>query len=211
MASTNTVSYPAGEIFPAGGAAKFQVVGWTMRTVTAEGVETVVSNDSSNVSTCDIPIYYGDTIYFTWRFDVTYLQPAGPDLPQRYKEVEWMDFTNTYVKTDYTPHPDKIKMATYFQLADTNLQCVFCARANVNSACYTTLIYPPGDPNHKQFEFRVKNTASDISFIPPVGERLTLCSEANTVWLKGKTEKYSVGTFDSTFTYMRGLCQEWSV
>ena len=204
MASTNTVSYPAGEIFPAGGAAKFQVVGWTMRTVTAEGVETVVSNDSSNVSTCDIPIYYGDTIYFTWRFDVTYLQPAGPDLPQRYKEVEWMDFTNTYVKTDYTPHPNKIKMSTYFQLADTNLQCVFCARANVNSACYTTLIYPPGDPNHKQFEFRVKNTASDISFIPPVGERLTLCSEANTVWLKGKTEKYDVGTFDSSFTAAGG-------
>lgn len=199
-ASTTTVSYPAGEIFSVGGEAKYQVAGWTLRTVTAEGVETVVSNDSSNVSSYDIPVYYGDTVYFTWGFNVTYLKPAGPNLPQRYSESEWMDFTNTYVKTDYTPHPNKIRMTTDFQLADTNLQCVFCARANVKSGCYTALIYPPDYPDHNQFEFRVKNTASDITFIPPVGERLTLCSETNTVWVKGRTEKYDVGTFDSTFT-----------
>lgn len=199
-ASTTTASYPAGEIFPVGGEAKYQVAGWTLRTVTAEGVETVVSNDSSNVSSYDIPVYFGDTVYFTWRFNVTYLKPAGPNLPQRYSESEWMDFTNTYVKTDYTPHPNKIRMTTDFQLADTNLQCVFCARAQVKSGCYTALIYPPNYPDHQELEFRVKNTASDIPFSPPLGERLTLCSETNTVWVKGRTEKYDVGTFDSTFT-----------
>ena len=203
-ASISTASYPSGEFYPLGGESKYEVTGWTLRTVSAEGEETVVTNDSTNVNEYDIPIYYGDIIYFTWKFKMTYLKPKGPNLPARYSESEWMDFANTYVKTDYIPKPNKIKMETTFQLADTNLQCIFCARANVNSGCYTALIYPPNYPGHEEFEFRVKNAVSGFSFSPPLGERLTLCSETNTVWVKGKTEKYDVGTFDRTFTAAGG-------
>ena len=196
-----TARYPNdGEQLSPGGEAKYELIGWTLRTVTVEGVETVVSNDASNVGVCNIPLYFGDTIYLTWHFNTRYLKPAGPNMPQRYSECEWMDFTNSYVVTDYVPHPDKIKMTTDFQLADQNLQGIFSARDGNNNRNYTTLVFPAEGQSSVGLQFAVNNSALDFWPTPPLGERLTLCSETNTVWVKGRTEKFNVGTFDGTFT-----------
>lgn len=199
-ASTFTARFPAGEQLSPGGEAKYEVIGWTLRTVDADGVETVVTNDAGNVDVCEIPVYFGDAIYLTWRFRTAYLKPAGPNMPQRYSEVAWMDFTGSYVVTDYVPHPDRIKMTTDFQLMSEDMQGIFFARTESYYGCYSVLLYSLEGESDNRLQFRVKDAGKTILFNPPLGERLTLCSETNTVWIKDMTEKFDVGTFDENFT-----------
>lgn len=204
-AKTYTAQVQSGEQTAIGGEAKYQVAGWELRKTTLEGVETVVSNDAGNAASCSFTTYFGDKLGLTWFFDVQYLKPAGPHMPQRYSEAEWIDFPgDTYILTDYVPHPDRIRMQVDFQLASTNLQSVFCSRDGVNNRCYTTLLYPPEGWSSTGLHFRVNDKWSNFLSTPPLGERLTLCTETNTVWIKDRTDVFAVEDFTRPFTEAGG-------
>lgn len=192
-ASTYTARYPAGEQTAVGGEATYEAAGWELRTVAADGAETVVSNDVGTVNVCTFPIYYGDTCYLKWIFNVKILKSAGPNMPQRYSEAEWIEFPgDAYILTDYVPHPDRIKMQVGLQLVSSSLQSIFCSRTAVNNGCYTTILYPPEGQSATGLLFRVSNKSTDFWSNPPLNERLTLCCETNTVWVKGRTDVSTV-------------------
>lgn len=195
---TYTAQYPAGEQAVAGGEATYAVAGWELVKTDADGVETIVSNDVGNANVCAFPVFYGDTFHLTWIFDENYLKPAGPNMPQRYSEAEWIQFPgDAYILTDYVPHPDRIKMQVGFQSTSFDPQGVLCqsifsARAGVNDRCYTAIVYPPEGQSSTGLQFRVSNGATDFWSNPPLDERLTLCCETNTVWVKDRTELSAV-------------------
>lgn len=192
-ASTYTARYPAGEQTAVGGEATYEAAGWELRTVDADGAETVVSNDVGTVNVCTFPIYYGDTCYLKWIFNVKILKSAGPNMPQRYSEAEWIEFPgDACILTDYVPHPDRIKMQVGLQLVSSSLQSIFCSRTAVNYGCYTTMLYPPEGQSATGLLFRVSNKSTDFWSNPPLNERLTLCCETNTVWVKGRTDVSAV-------------------
>ena len=209
-AYTYTAQFPAGEQLSPGGEATWEVTGWELVKTTVDGVETVVSNDVGNVNVCSFPVYYGDTFHLTWFFDTKYLKAAGPHMPQRYSEAEWIEFPgDSYILTDYVPHPDRIRMLVGFQITSYNLQriycqSVFCARSGGNSRCYTTLLFPPEGQSVTGLQFRVSNRASNFWTTPPMGEQLTLCTETNTVWVKDRTEVSAVDGFTRPFTEAGG-------
>lgn len=205
-ASTVTAAYPFGKQSAVGGEATFEAYGWELVKTTAEGVTTVVSNNASHVNSCSFEPYYGDKYSLKWLFDYEYTKPAGPHMPQRYSEVAWMDFpSNTYIVTDYVPHPDKIKMQTKFQLEKRDkIDCVFSARAGVNNACYTLLVYPQEGQGAAGLQFRVNWASANFLSTPPFDTPLTMWSETNTVWIKDVTEKVDVGAFDGKFTQAGG-------
>ena len=189
-AYTYTARFPAGEQTAVGGEATYEVVGWELVKTTIDGEETVVSNDVDNVNVCAFPVYYGDSFHLTWVFDTEYLKPAGPHMPQRYSEAAWIDFPgDTYILTDYVPHPDRIRMLVGLQLANNVVQGVFCAREAANSRCYTTMLY------QEALQFRVSNKSSVFWDAPTLNERLTLCCATNTVWIKDCTEESAVEGF----------------
>ena len=190
---TYTARFPAGEQTATGGEATYEVTGWELVKTTVDGVETVVSNDVGNVDVCAFPVYYGDTFHFTWIFDTKYLKSAGPNMPQRYSEAEWIEFPgDACILTDYVPHPDRIKMQVGLQLVSSSLQSIFCSRTAVNNGCYTTMLYPPEGQSATGLQFRVSNKSTDFWSNPPLNERLTLCCETNTVWVKGRTDVSAV-------------------
>ena len=192
-ASTYTARYPAGEQTAVGGEATYEAAGWELRTVAADGAETVVSNDVGTVNVCTFPIYYGDTCYLKWIFNVKILKSAGLNMPQRYSEAEWIEFPgDACILTDYVPHPDRIKMQVGLQLVSSSLQSIFCSRTAVNYGCYTTMLYPPEGQSATGLLFRVSNKSTDFWSNPPLNERLTLCCETNTVWVKGRTDVSAV-------------------
>ena len=190
---TYTARFPLGEQVSPGGEATYEVAGWELVKTTFDGVETVVSNDVGNVDVCAFPVYYGETFHLTWVFNTRYLKSAGPNMPQRYSEAEWIEFPgDAYILADYVPHPDRIKMQVGLQLATNLLQCVFCSRTVVNDGCYTTMLYPPEGQSSTGLLFRVSNKSTDFWSNPPLDERLTLCCETNTVWVKDRTEVSAV-------------------
>ena len=173
--------------------ATYEVAGWELVKTTFDGVETVVSNDVGNVDVCAFPVYYGETFHLTWVFNTRYLKSAGPNMPQRYSEAEWIEFPgDAYILTDYVPHPDRIKMQVGLQLVSSSLQSIFCSRTAVNNGCYTTMLYPPEGQSATGLLFRVSNKSTEFWSNPPLNERLTLCCETNTVWVKGRTDVSAV-------------------
>jgi len=207
-----TLTCPSEKVTAPGGEATYQVCGWVLRTKTPEGTDTTVTNDADHVSSLTVTPYFGDRYYLTWLFKFDYLKPAGPNMPQRYSEVAWIDFPGadattgqTHIQTDYTPHPDKIKMRTKFQLkADHSSECIFCARSSGFNGCYSALAYPLEGLNYTGLQFRVNKEWATIRSEAPVETPLTLWSEKNTVWLAGDTSKIDVGTYDSKFTAAGG-------
>ena len=194
-ASTYTAQYPSGEQVSPGGEATYEVAGWELVKTTFDGVETVVSNDVGNVDVCAFPVYYGETFHLTWVFNTRYLKSAGPNMPQRYSEAEWIEFPgDAYILTDYVPHPDRIKMQVGLQLTNNVQQGIFCSRAAVNNRCYTTLLFPP-EHQDAGLQFRVSNGSSDFWTTPALNERLMLCTDANTVWVKGRTDVSAIESY----------------
>ena len=189
---TYTARFPTGRQTATGGEATYEVVGWELVKTTIDGVETVVSNDVGNVNVCAFPVYYGDTFHLTWVFDTEYLKHAGPHMPQRYSEAAWIDFPgDTYILTDYVPHPDRIRMLVGLQLTNNVQQGVFCSREAANSRCYTTMLY------QEALQFRVSNKSSVFWDAPTLNERLTLCTATNTVWINDRTEVFAVEGYNA--------------
>lgn len=186
------------------GEVTYRVAGWKLSVTDVDGNVTVTSNDASNVTTCTFAPHYSDTIKLEWQFEVKYAGAKNANLPIRYDEVRWIQFnSNTWINTDYTPAPDKVKAAVACEIVDgDHTQAIFCSRTNPKVDSYT-LLYNKDDQNpdsEGSMSMRVKNAEGMLSSAAALlGKRVKFETDRNRIRIVGG-DWTTVGAFDQTFT-----------
>lgn len=173
------------------GEATYEVSGWELKVTAADGSVTTLANDPGEETVCSFAPYFGESYELNWMFDVAYLKPKGPHLPERYTEAEWIKFpTRTgaalhHILTDYVPRLDKDRITIDFELSQETAErvtsaCIFCSRWNSKNGCYSLFC------RSGKLEARYQDSTATLSPDQLVGVRQTYVFDPNVASIKNQ-------------------------